>query len=362
MWGFGGRYYWERAGDGRREGIVVAFAWMCSEERHLKNYVQLYSSLGWDSLVCHSSCLNMFVPAKATSLAFEILDELVKELRTRRCPIVFASFSGGPKACMYKVLQIIEGNCEAQCNLDGYRLVKDCISGYIYDSSPSMGAPYLILCSEIDNLASYQILCNFSQRLQDLGANVKFVKLDGSPHVGHYRIYPSEYRAAVTELLGKATLVYSQRLQQLDGDGMGMRETYKEISRPTHNISKAAACSSHDIYGLALEPYEQFLPSSMEPREGMDIGSAEDEQKEGLIHCTKRSSAEGVLDHVLPNIYFPKNVEGWEMHYQKIKTMNLAAWKLISSKVTQCCASVYEYELYQLPFLVADLVYIGLSR
>ncbi|PRQ27649.1 hypothetical protein RchiOBHm_Chr6g0307541 [Rosa chinensis] len=61
MWGFGGRYYWgrkERRSDGT-EGIVVVFAWMSSEEKHLKSYVQLYSSLGWNSLVCHSQFLNM---------------------------------------------------------------------------------------------------------------------------------------------------------------------------------------------------------------------------------------------------------------------------------------------------------------
>lgn len=29
-----------------------------------------------------------------------------QELNIKRCPVVFASFSGGPKACMYKVLQV----------------------------------------------------------------------------------------------------------------------------------------------------------------------------------------------------------------------------------------------------------------
>lgn len=61
MWGFGGRYYWgRRGGDGEKaEGLVVVFAWMSSQERHLKSYVQLYGSLGWNCLVCHSQFLNM---------------------------------------------------------------------------------------------------------------------------------------------------------------------------------------------------------------------------------------------------------------------------------------------------------------
>lgn len=30
----------------------------------------------------------------------------LQELKIRPCPIIFASFSGGPKACMYKVIQV----------------------------------------------------------------------------------------------------------------------------------------------------------------------------------------------------------------------------------------------------------------
>ncbi|KAJ0785775.1 putative alpha/Beta hydrolase [Helianthus annuus] len=128
---------------------------------------------------------------------------------------------------------------------DEYRLVRDCLSGHIFDSSPvdftsdlgtrfvldpsvlklsrppkiatliangisssldaifltrfesqraeywqtlyasvGMGAPYLILCSENDNLAPYQIICNFAQRLESLGGDVKLVKWTSSPHVG----------------------------------------------------------------------------------------------------------------------------------------------------------------------------------
>jgi hypothetical protein len=61
MWGFGGRYYWGRRSEmsGKTEGIVVVFAWMSSQERQLRSYVQLYSSLGWKTLVCHSEFLNL---------------------------------------------------------------------------------------------------------------------------------------------------------------------------------------------------------------------------------------------------------------------------------------------------------------
>lgn len=47
-----------------------------------------------------------------------------------------------------------------------------------------MKAPYLILCSENDDLAPYQVICNFAERLRELGADVKLLKWNGSPHVG----------------------------------------------------------------------------------------------------------------------------------------------------------------------------------
>lgn len=47
-----------------------------------------------------------------------------------------------------------------------------------------MGAPYLILCSEDDDLAPFHTICNFAQRLKDLGGDVKLVKWSNSSHVG----------------------------------------------------------------------------------------------------------------------------------------------------------------------------------
>ncbi|KAJ0085805.1 hypothetical protein Patl1_08988 [Pistacia atlantica] len=378
MWGFGGRYYWPRKENGgKREGIVVVFAWMSSEERHLDRYVQLYSSLGWNSLVCHSQFLNMFFPEKAEALAFDLLKELVEELKVGPCPVVFASFSGGPKSCMYKVLQIIEGICEAKVNPDDHQLVRDCLSGYIYDSSPvdftsdmgarfivhpsvlnmshpprlvswiangiasgldslflnrfeshraeywqtlyssvRMGAPYLILCSENDDLAPYQVIHNFAQRIRELGGDVKLVKWIDSSHVGHYRHYPIDYKAAVTELLGKAAAVYSQRIQRLEGERMGLEGTHNEMSNPIYNLRKAALSPTQSFPGTSLVPTDHFLmPSSMEYYDGRDVGSVPDERKEGLIHLPNRPSinAHGVLGQILFDVCVPKNVEGWDI-------------------------------------------------
>ncbi|XP_022772858.1 uncharacterized protein LOC111315424 [Durio zibethinus] len=377
MWGFGGRCYWgrkervERRKGGGRGGIVVVFAWMSSQEKHLNNYVQLYASLGWVSLVCHSEFLNMFFPDKAAALALDLLKELVEELKIRPHPVVFASFSGGPKACMYKVLQMIEGLCDARVNPDDLQLVKECFSGHIFDSSPVdftsdlgarfvvhptvlkmshppriaswiangissgldalflsrfeshraeywqtlyasviMGAPYLILCSETDNLAPYQIICNFAKRIQQLGGDVKLVKWNGSPHVGHYRHYPIDYKAAVTELLGKAAALYSRRIQQLEGERMGSAGANYEISEPISNIgSKTALSPNRSFHGTSLVQCDNFLlPSSIEYYEGR-------EHEESLIRLPHPQSfnAHGVLGQILFDVCVPKNVEDWDI-------------------------------------------------
>jgi hypothetical protein len=273
--GGGGKFYWIRNDESgiKVNGIVVLFVWVSIDERQLSNQVELYSSLGWNSLVCMADFLNPFVHEKATSLAFSLLGELVEDLRRRPCPLVFASFSGGSKACMHKVFQIIEGACEAELNPDDNLLVTSCISGQIYDSGPvdftgelgarfalhpnivkmlpgsakvatflaksvttsldalfltsfrskqaefwhtlyssvGLGAPFLILCSENDDLAPYASIYKFAQRIQDLGGNVKLVKWRGSGHLGHYEHCPIQYRAAVSKLLEHALSIFSQK-------------------------------------------------------------------------------------------------------------------------------------------------------
>lgn len=50
----------------------------------------------------------------------------------------------------------------------------------------SMGAPYLFLCSEDDDLAPYEAIRNFAKRLKDLGGDVKLVTWSSSSHVGTF--------------------------------------------------------------------------------------------------------------------------------------------------------------------------------
>ncbi len=57
--GAGGEIYWERNKESAEsKGIAVIFAWASIQDRHLKTYVDLYTSLRWNSLVCHADFLN----------------------------------------------------------------------------------------------------------------------------------------------------------------------------------------------------------------------------------------------------------------------------------------------------------------
>ncbi|KAL8141138.1 hypothetical protein V2J09_007159 [Rumex salicifolius] len=383
MWGFGGRYYWgskerRRGEDKAMKGIVVLFAWMSSEEKHLKHYADLYASLGWDSLICHSQFLNSFFPEKAKLLALDVLNELIEAVKIRPRPVVFVAFSGGPKACLYKVLQIIEGKFESQTNVDDYRLVKDCVAGHIYDSSPvdfvskigtrfvvhpsilkasrppklakwiangiasgldtffldkfevqradywqtlyssvNLRAPYLILCSEDDDIAPFQTICNFSQRLKELGGDVTLVKWDSSPHVGHYRKYPDEYKTAVARLLQKASTMYSYRIQQMVGDNIASDGSHNSNSEPFRQLQQVGVIPNEEIRRAS----DHFLvPSSSLCHEGRGMSSIsiQDEFKESLIQLPRSPpsvNAHGVLGEILFDRCVPKDVEDWELKH-----------------------------------------------
>ncbi|KAI4298444.1 hypothetical protein L6164_032003 [Bauhinia variegata] len=54
----GGKIYWGKKATSDFKGIVVIFAWVSIQESQLGDYVDLYSSLGWNSLVCHAHFLS----------------------------------------------------------------------------------------------------------------------------------------------------------------------------------------------------------------------------------------------------------------------------------------------------------------
>lgn len=78
MWVDGGRLYWGGEEIRKFEGVAVIFAWISIQEKHLRNYADMFASLGWKSLICQADFLSLFSTEKATSLAFAVLNELLE--------------------------------------------------------------------------------------------------------------------------------------------------------------------------------------------------------------------------------------------------------------------------------------------
>ncbi|RID53070.1 hypothetical protein BRARA_G00495 [Brassica rapa] len=374
----GGRVYWGKKDGGCNGGVVVMFAWSSISENHLASFVHLYSSLGWNSLVCRADFLTAFYPEMALSLAFHLLSDLVEELRTRPCPVIFLALSGAPKACMYKVLQVIMGDCEAQILPDDSQLVRNCLSGHVYDSGPldftsdlnakfalhptirqmsvpsrlvswvakgvssgleglyltrfesqrseywqalyssvEIGAPYLILCSDNDELAPHQVISSFTHQLQELGGEVKVVKWKNSPHAGHYRHNPIQYRAVISNFLEKAISVHSQKIRQL-----GERfHTHDEISELICDLQKVAVNSNQSLRRVATGPSDHFfLPSSApyQTNNNNDASSSLEEQRDRSSFRPLQPTsinAHSVLGQFLFDSCVPKNIEGWDIRF-----------------------------------------------
>ncbi|KAJ4889259.1 hypothetical protein Rs2_29007 [Raphanus sativus] len=377
----GGRVYWgkKEMDEGGCNGVVVIFGWSSISDNHLASFVDLYSSLRWNPLVCRADFLTAFYPEMALSLAFHLLSDLVEELRNRPCPVIFLALSGAPKACMYKVLQVIMGDCEAQIHPDDSQLVRNCLSGHVYDSGPldftsdlnakfalhptirqmsvpsrlvswvakgvssgldglyltrfesqrseywqalyssvEIGAPYLILCSDDDELAPHQVISSFTHQLQELGGEVKVVKWKNSPHAGHYKHNPIQYRAVISNFLEKAISVHLQKIRQL-----GERaHTHDEISELICDLQKVAVNSNQSLRRVATGPSDHFfLPSSAPYQSNNNSDASSSSQEEQRERSSFRPpqptsiNAHSVLGQFLFDSCVPKNIEGWDIRF-----------------------------------------------
>lgn len=135
---------------------------------------------------------------------------------------------------------------------------------------------------------------------------------------GHYRHYPVDYKAAVTELLGKAAAIYSQRHSLAEHESLGFEGAGDALSNPIFNHSRAAAHPSQGSDGLSLALSDQFLvPTSVESYNGsgMNFGSVQDNHQEGVVQLPARPSinAHGALGQILFDVCVPKDVEDWDI-------------------------------------------------
>ncbi|XLS74683.1 hypothetical protein HN51_031548 [Arachis hypogaea] len=292
----GGNIYWGRKGGTDFRGIVVIFAWVSIPHNLLRKFVD--SSLGWNSLVCYAHYLSAFHDENVMSLAFSVLKELIEELRIRPCPVVFATFSAGSKACLNKVFQLIEGGCEVRIHMN-------------------FGASFLVVCSENDDHVRYQSIYDFAQRLCNLGGDINLLNLSGSSHVGHYKQHSIQYRAAVSKLFEKAASIYSQKLI-LKRERTHMEGAQDEISELICDLRKVAINSNKSLRRVAVGPRDHFfMPSAAGHYNDRDSGTVQDEQKEKplFLPSSPSISAHSVLGQFLFDVCVRKNVEGWDVKF-----------------------------------------------
>lgn len=135
---------------------------------------------------------------------------------------------------------------------------------------------------------------------------------------GHYKCYPIQYRAAVADLLERATLVFSQKIRQLEDERICIEGTHDEISELICDLQKAAVDSNQSLRRVALGPGDHFyLPSSAEYQNGKNSEHLHDKRKEKPIHLPSPPSinAHSVLGRLLFDACVPKNVEGWDIKF-----------------------------------------------
>lgn len=122
----------------------------------------------------------------------------------------------------------------------------------------------------------------------------------------------------MTDLLEKATSVFSQKMRQLEDERICMEGTQDEISELICDLQKAAVNSNQSLRRVALGPGDHFyLPSSAEYQNGKESEPLQDERKEKPVQLPSPPSinAHSVLGRLLFDACVPKNVEGWDIKF-----------------------------------------------
>lgn len=145
---------------------------------------------------------------------------------------------------------------------------------------------------------------------------------------GHYRHHPIEYKASVTDILGKAVAIYSHRISVNETDRVYIEGTKDGISYPMPELRTASTTSktstSFESFSLART---NWSPCTMEYcEEDKDVGLMPNEGKEDLVHPPSTPSiiARGVLGQMLSDVCVPENVEGWDLRLNSNNVRSLS--------------------------------------
>lgn len=122
---------------------------------------------------------------------------------------------------------------------------------------------------------------------------------------GHCKFHPEEYKISVTELLGKASILYSRRMTN---HSKSIVAGYNPIAKSTSGFHRVATNSNESLKRNAAGSFKCEVETA-------DFESIPDEQKWILFKMKKNPQDEnphGFLSKILFNDD-PKIVEGWDI-------------------------------------------------
>eukprot|EP00897_Mesotaenium_endlicherianum_P004920 jgi/Mesen1/4456/ME000227S03473 len=225
-------------------------------------------------------------PQRALSLARQVLEVLHLEVGSTARPILFAAFSGGCKACLYKLLQELE-NCPEK-----YAVLRRSFAGLALDSCPidfvsaigvkflsdppgrvgqpswlrhaaataavpvldffflsafeaqraqfwsaltawALKGPVIVFYCQSDVLAPHERITQFIADVTASGGHVTGVFWNKSEHVGHLRQHPQDYEEKFRTFLAAAQRRWRDKIGGMCPSFSEGDESEGENTRPT---------------------------------------------------------------------------------------------------------------------------------
>lgn len=121
----------------------------------------------------------------------------------------------------------------------------------------------------------------------------------------------------MTELLGKASVIYSRRIRRRHKEEIGLDGKRDKVPESLCHLGDAALSSSQTFQRrVALELSDHFfVPNSSQYHGDELVGSAPDEYKECYIPLTKPPviNVHGILGQALFDLCVPEDVDDWDI-------------------------------------------------
>ncbi|KAK9801922.1 hypothetical protein WJX73_004928 [Symbiochloris irregularis] len=189
---------------GNKQGTAVLLGWLGCSERHLCKYTEIWSKLGWDAVMLRAPLKD----AANRSAMDALLDRWASGIQdlmltsSEHWRVVFHVFSNTGWLCYGGLLQRLEARKshvlsamwphrrfnEADVR---FQMLKaffgDCSQMYIY--------------SDADVVIPVRAVENFMRDQLTRGRNVHSLRLEGSLHVQHLRVYHEDYCTAIAQFL-----------------------------------------------------------------------------------------------------------------------------------------------------------------